>query len=43
MFFDKVGKLDRIVNVIDVNMAPVKSMDVMLKTSCKAVTYRFKD
>jgi len=43
MFFDKVGKLDRIVNVIDVTMAPVKSMDVMLKTSCKAVTYRFKE
>jgi type IV pilus assembly protein PilO len=43
MFFDKVGKLDRIVNVIDVSMAPVKSMDVMLKTSCKAVTYRFKE
>ena len=43
MFFDKVGKLDRIVNVIDVSMTPVKSMEVMLKTSCKAVTYRFKE
>ena len=43
LFFDKVGKLDRIVNVIDVNMVPVKSMDTTLKTNCKAVTYRFKE
>jgi len=42
-FFDKVGKLDRIVNVIDVSMVPVKSMDTTLKTNCKAVTYRFKE
>ncbi len=43
LFFDKVGKLDRIVNVVDVNMTPLKAMDTMLKTSCKAVTYRFKE
>ena len=43
LFFDKVGKLDRIVNVVDVSMVPVKSMDTMLKTNCKAVTYRFKE
>ena len=43
LFFDKVGKLDRIVNVIDASMVPVKSMDTMLKTNCKAVTYRFKE
>jgi len=43
LFFDKVGKLDRIVNVIDVSMVPVKSMDTTLKTNCKAVTYRFKE
>ena len=43
LFFDKVGKLDRIVNVVDVSMVPVKSMDTTLKTNCKAVTYRFKE
>jgi len=40
-FFDKVGKLDRIVNVIDITMLPVK--DTTLRTACKAVTYRFKE
>lgn len=43
LFFDKVGKLDRIVNVVDVSMTPIEAMGTMLKTSCKAVTYRFKE
>jgi type IV pilus assembly protein PilO len=42
IFFDRVGKLDRIVNVVDVSMTPIKAMGSVLKTSCKAVTYRFK-
>lgn len=42
IFFDKVGKLDRIVNVINVNMIPIKELSTTLKTSCKATTYRFK-
>jgi type IV pilus assembly protein PilO len=42
-FFDKVGKLDRIVNVIDITMLPVKEYDTKLRTACKAVTYRFKE
>jgi type IV pilus assembly protein PilO len=42
-FFDKVGKLDRIVNVVDINMIPVKEYDTNLRTVCKAVTYRFKE
>jgi len=43
VFFDKVGKLDRIVNVVDVNMIPIKELSTTLKTSCKATTYRFKE
>jgi type IV pilus assembly protein PilO len=42
-FFDKVGKLDRIVNVVDITMIPVKEFDTTLRTACKAVTYRFKE
>jgi len=42
-FFDRVGKLDRIVNVVDITMIPVKEFDTTLKTACKAVTYRFKE
>ena len=43
MFFDKVGKLDRIVKVLNVNMIPIKELSTTLKTSCKATTYRFKE
>jgi len=43
IFFDKVGKLDRIVNVVNVNMIPIKALSTTLKTSCKATTYRFKE
>jgi type IV pilus assembly protein PilO len=42
-FFDRVGKLDRIVNVVDITMLPVKEFDTTLRTACKAVTYRFKE
>jgi type IV pilus assembly protein PilO len=42
-FFDKVGKLDRIVNVVNVVMTPLKEQSTTLKTSCEAVTYRFKE
>jgi len=43
MFFDKVGKLDRIVNVNNVNMTPIAELSTTLKTSCKATTYMFKE
>jgi len=43
LFFDKVGNLDRIVNVVNVNMIPIKELSTTLKTSCKATTYRFKE
>jgi type IV pilus assembly protein PilO len=43
VFFDKVGKLDRIVNVMDVSMKPAAKDNTDLHTSCTAVTYRFKE
>jgi len=43
VFFDKVGKLDRIVNVMDVSMKPTAKDNTDLHTSCTAVTYRFKE
>ncbi len=44
MFFDKVSKLPRIINVVDFNMARVKGKtenEVLVKTSCMINTYRF--
>jgi type IV pilus assembly protein PilO len=49
IFFDKVGKLPRIINVVDFNMTRAKSanpkgkgeIENLLKTSCLVNTYRF--
>jgi type IV pilus assembly protein PilO len=50
IFFDKVSKLPRIINVVDFNMAKAKDLkdmkgknepEIMLKTSCMINTYRF--
>ncbi len=50
IFFDKVGKLPRIINVIDFNMTKTKETkdirgkdepEIMLRTSCMINTYRF--
>jgi type IV pilus assembly protein PilO len=41
-FFDKVGRMERIVNILDVSMSPVKPLSTTLITTCDAVTYRFK-
>ncbi len=43
MFFDKIGKLDRIVNIVNVNIIPIKPNSSILKTTCNALTYRFKE
>lgn len=43
MFFDKIGKLDRIVNIVDVSMKPVKPDTTTLRTKCRALTYRFRE
>jgi type IV pilus assembly protein PilO len=42
MFFDKVGRMDRIVNILNVDMKPVKDRSMILTTKCDAVTYRFR-
>lgn len=39
VFFDKVSRLPRIVNIDDIKMTPGK--DSKLNTSCVAITYRF--
>jgi len=45
-FFDKVSRLDRIVNIQDITMTPLSEKeqsgpDVRLMTACTAVTYKF--
>jgi len=41
-FFDKVGRMKRIVNILDISMKPIKARSTELITKCNAVTYRFK-
>lgn len=41
-FFDKVGQMDRIVNILNVDMKPVRERSTTLTTRCDAVTYRFR-
>jgi len=42
VFFDKVGQMERIVNILNVSMSPQKDRSTTLTTKCDAVTYRFK-
>jgi len=42
IFFDKVGAMERIVNILNVSMNPAKERSTTLSTKCDAVTYRFK-
>ena len=42
VFFDKVGQMERIVNILNVSMSPQKDRSTTLTTRCDAVTYRFK-
>lgn len=39
VFFDRVARLNRVVNIRDINMAPTKGDNLI--TSCTAVTYKF--
>ena len=41
-FFSKVGQMERIVNILNVNMKPETGLSTNLITTCQAVTYRFK-
>lgn len=42
VFFDKIGRMERIVNIIDISMKPAKGRSTRLTTKCNAATYRFK-
>jgi type IV pilus assembly protein PilO len=42
VFFDRVGQMERIVNILNVSMTPQKERSTTLTTRCDAVTYRFK-
>ena len=42
MFFDRVGRMKRIINILNVTMVPEKPLSTKLKTTCEAITFRFK-
>lgn len=42
VFFDKIGHMERIMNIHNVSMKPVSERSTTLITTCDAVTYRFK-
>ncbi|MCP4681240.1 MAG: type 4a pilus biogenesis protein PilO [Desulfobacterales bacterium] len=42
VFFDKVGRMKRLVNILDVSIVPEKQMSTTLKATCTAITYRFR-
>lgn len=42
VFFDKVGRMKRIVNILDVSLQPKQALSTILNVVCTAVTYRFK-
>ncbi len=41
-FFDRVGRMDRIVNILNISIKPDKPLSTQLLTRCTAITYRFK-
>ena len=42
IFFDKVGHMERVINIQNVSMKPVAPLSTTLITKCNALTYRFK-
>jgi len=42
VFFDRVGHMERIMNIQNVSMKPEKERSTTLITTCDAMTYRFK-
>ena len=42
VFFDRVGHMERIMNIHNVTMKPISERSTTLITTCDAVTYRFK-
>ena len=42
LFFDKVRRMDRIVNIMNISIKPKTPLSTDLVTKCRAITYRFK-
>ena len=42
VFFDKVGHMERVMNIENVSMKPIAPLSRTLITTCDAITYRFK-
>ncbi len=42
LFFDKVRRMARIVNIVNISMKPKTPLSTDLVTKCTAITYRFK-
>jgi type IV pilus assembly protein PilO len=42
LFLDKISRMERIVNIVDISLRPNEPLSTDLITACKAVTYRFK-
>ncbi|MFC1494400.1 type 4a pilus biogenesis protein PilO [Thermodesulfobacteriota bacterium] len=41
VFFEKIGKMDRIMNIQNVRMTPVSNLSTTLNITCNAITYTF--
>ena len=41
IFFEKIGKMDRIMNIQNVRMTPVTARSTSLNITCNAITYTF--
>jgi len=42
LFLDKVRRMERVVNIVDISLKPNAPLSADLITACKAITYRFK-
>ena len=42
LFFDQIGRMNRIMNILNISMSPDKPLSTTLITKCMAITYRFK-
>jgi type IV pilus assembly protein PilO len=42
IFFENVGKMERIMNIQNISMKPLSDRSTTLTTTCDATTYRFK-
>jgi type IV pilus assembly protein PilO len=42
IFFEKVGRMERIMNIQNVNMKPERANSTTLNVTCEAITYTFR-